>query len=1479
METDMRFFPLAMLASGCIEEIEKKNFPPTIGFVLPAAGSTEDAGEIITIEVEVADLDHAPQDLVVAIYSDLDGLVDEGSAETSGSFSTSTTALSVGLHTLQATVTDPAGEVQDAELVTVVNGPPDTPSISITPAEPSTGDELYATVEEESISDPNGDEVSFVYDWYLHIDGGDQVLKLEGSQSLSADETAKNQTWTARATPGDGRLEGDYGEASVTILNSAPALSAASISPSEEVTTSTELVCSADEYSDLDEAQTPDNEELVLSYAWALADGTELGTDAALQLAPGTVQPGDVATCTATVTDSDGEAASLAAEVAVENTTPTLDSVEIAADGYRQGDTLTCSHTASDADGGEPEASYEWTNAGTAVSSEAAYTIALDSAAKGNVLVCTVSVTDAHGGTASGTAEATVENTPPVALSAAVDPAADITTSSLLACTAESEDADAEELEASYSWTGEDGTELGTGSSLQLDPSAVQPGGTATCTATFTDSDSEADSAAASVEISNSDPSVDGTEITADGYRQGDTLTCSHTASDPDGGEPAATYEWTNGEAVVSSEAAYTIALDSAAKGDLLVCTVTVADSHGGTAAGTAEATVENTDPVALSVSVDPAEGASTAALLACTGEAEDADADDLAVSFSWTAGDTVLGEESGLQLDPGMVQPGDTVECTATFSDADGEDAVASASVGIANSDPVLDSVSIAADGYRQGDTLTCSHAASDPDGGEPAVEYAWTNGEAVISSEAAYTIALDSASAGDALACTVTISDAHGGTAEATAEATVENTLPTVDSIAYDLAFDEVYTDTDLSVEVETSDADGDEVTLSFAWYIDGELVDGETGSTLESGLFTKGQTVYAVATPSDGIGEGDPASLEAEARTVRNSLPDVPVTTLELSDGTLSCTASTEDSDGDEVSFAFSWQRDGEDHDGAGQEDGESSSAVENPMTGEWQCLAIPYDGEAEGGQGGSDILYVENYYDPVAISFIPVARWQEAERTLDGFVTLGETGETTTLPPLVTVRLASAEYLESSETSDACELTARFIQRETAGEIEILGGTGTGTGSYDSSWGNFEGHLTIFEDTLTESCHRLDPAVFEDGAPLSLLEGMHFGLAIGELSGTQEELLGTAYGDLWPALQDSFVTQGIAINRPDGSGSYRFTAYDRNVGSLHGLDMDSCGELEGVEICGETIPDGDGLALASSTYPVDALVLGHTIWWDYLADLDLGILQEDVPDMDDFDGDGSPDGEDCDDDDPEVSTLLDEIPYDGLNNDCDGDTPDDDLDGDGYTHWMECDDSDPDVSPDEEEIEYDGLDNDCDEETLDDDLDGDGYGYSEDCEDWNPDVHDEGDDSVCDEQDNDCDGYVDEDWEDLLDTDPSSPLQMAALDDQGDGFVATGFFSGLEDEDAFRFYFTDDGQWIYDSDDLICNLVVPDGIQAELRFYFNGVLIASDPYGEEVKMDGTTPVENEGNYTIEVIATEGLSCTQEYELTCQKVDFGL
>ena len=163
----------------------------------------------------------------------------------------------------------------------------------------------------------------------------------------------------------------------------------------------------------------------------------------------------------------------------------------------------------------------------------------------------------------------------------------------------------------------------------------------------------------------------------------------------------------------------------------------------------------------------------------------------------------------------------------------------------------------------------------------------------------------------------------------------------------------------------------------------------------------------------------------------------------------------------------------------------------------------------------------------------------------------------------------------------------------------------------------------------------------------------------------------------------------------------------------------------------------------------------------------------------PDTTDDDGDGlSEDEGDCDDGDDRVSPDLEEVPYDGLDNDCDGSTPDDDLDGDGAGIAEDCDDGDDSIGPHVEEIPYDGVNNDCDDDTRDDDVDGDGYDLADDCDDTSDLVYPGADELLGNGEDDDCDGLVDErfDYETLDDSCDCGLSSAIAADSTGEVWLA-------------------------------------------------------------------------------------------------------
>ena len=158
------------------------------------------------------------------------------------------------------------------------------------------------------------------------------------------------------------------------------------------------------------------------------------------------------------------------------------------------------------------------------------------------------------------------------------------------------------------------------------------------------------------------------------------------------------------------------------------------------------------------------------------------------------------------------------------------------------------------------------------------------------------------------------------------------------------------------------------------------------------------------------------------------------------------------------------------------------------------------------------------------------------------------------------------------------------------------------------------------------------------------------------------------------------------------------------------------------------------------------------------------------------------------EDCDDEDPAVSPLAEEI-CDGIDNDCDPSTNEQlDGDGDGYVVCDgDCDDGDDGVFPGAEEV-CNGVDDDCDPATDEDgDVDGDGVSICDgDCDDGDG-ANAPGNAELCDGFDNDCDGApgldeVDGDGDGWLlcpdlpaggDCDDADPLTYPEAPEQCDG----------------------------------------------------------------------------------------------------------
>ncbi|MEC8192125.1 MAG: glycine-rich protein [Myxococcota bacterium] len=260
-----------------------------------------------------------------------------------------------------------------------------------------------------------------------------------------------------------------------------------------------------------------------------------------------------------------------------------------------------------------------------------------------------------------------------------------------------------------------------------------------------------------------------------------------------------------------------------AAVGDLSLgthsLTLTATDRDGLTASAVQLLTVHRA-PEAPTVAIAP-EGARTDDDLTATviSPAVDGDGDALSFAYEWSTADAV-GPVSGSVLPASATARGQVWTVTVTPSDDTGPGEPGFASVEIGNTPPFVGGVVIEPGTARVSDALECTTSAvGDPDGDAITLAYSWTiNGVDAGTSERSIAGLF---AAGDAVRCTVVPFDAAGpGAGETSAPLVIDNTPPTAPGVSIELDGDGL---TCAIVDIAV-DADGDPVTYSFAWDVDG-------------------------------------------------------------------------------------------------------------------------------------------------------------------------------------------------------------------------------------------------------------------------------------------------------------------------------------------------------------------------------------------------------------------------------------------------------------------------------------------------------------------------------------------------------------------------------------------------------------------------------------------------------------------------------
>ena len=336
---------------------------------------------------------------------------------------------------------------------------------------------------------------------------------------------------------------------------------------------------------------------------------------------------------------------------------------------------------------------------------------------------------------------------------------------------------------------------------------------------------------------------------------------------------------------------------DQTQRGETWRVEVRASDGTRLSAPATAEVLIENSPPSCEHVTLLPSSG-TTATEFACACDGRvDADGDSAADTCIFQDGTGVLltvdDLTDGCLLPPDQTAKHMTLSCSWITGDGFMEAAAQSSPVVVVqNAAPTAPAVVLAPESATSTDLLECSVAAPATDLDDDGLTYltSWnvngfTNpGTTSVAVTAEQLVGADGAPAGkgDTIVCAVQADDGETvGPAGESNAIVLSNAAPTGGSAIVTLVAPKEG-DVLECIASEATDPDGDPVTWTYQWLVNGQVLPGLGAATLGSEHFDKGDVVTCTATPSDGTDAGTTVTAKLEAM-VANTPPTLAVATL--------------------------------------------------------------------------------------------------------------------------------------------------------------------------------------------------------------------------------------------------------------------------------------------------------------------------------------------------------------------------------------------------------------------------------------------------------------------------------------------------------------------------------------------------------------------------------------------------------------------
>lgn len=863
-------------------------------------------------------------------------------------------------------------------------------AISLEPRSPRRTDPIRVRVERPA-ADVDGDPIAYRHRWTVAGEERNPPLEVP---FLAAGAARKHQRVRVEVRAFDGQLEGPPATAEVTVRNTPPTQPKVEIRPARprkgEALRAAVVAPSAD----------ADGDDVAYRFTWT-RNGRPLAIAGDPREVPGSeVSRNDRFEVTVTPGDGEEDGPSATATVVVVNTPPTPPVIAVEPSHPKGGETLrlVVRRPARDADGDDVRLQIAWTRDGRPAGQGAETLAPTDFRKHERVRV----VVTPHDGVEAGepaAAEVEIANAPPGAPTLAFTVERPAVTGALAATVkVAAPDADGDALKYRYRWLRDgvpveipDGSEASTKepfwTSLAEVPRALFAKGQHwEVEAQASDGEAWGPTGRARTRVVNSPPPAPEVGFSPSRPRRGDGLNLVvKQPPDPDGDAVTYRYTWfRNGQKLANPPDQGQVARGALRKGEQWAVEVVALDGEAESPAVRAEAVVADTPPgpLALGLCEGPVrEGAELAATILAP--SVDPDGDSVALRTEWSVNGKPVPQSQGqLRLVGVPLRKHDRVRVVATPHDGELSGPPAAAECQVINTPPEAPQIAIepAEPTARSGLQVRVVRPAADRDGDAVTYRYRWIR-DGLPGGVEGPAIAPGLPRHRETWRVEVTPFDGEEEGARAVAEAVVANTRPDAPAVVITPAAPAVGQPLTCEVSAPDRDADREPLSLQHRWRRDGKPTPHSDRAALPAGIVRHGERWTCEAWANDGHADGPKAEA---AVTIVNTPPGPPGVAIEPAvpragdDLTCRVTADSPDPDGDPITYAYAWRR-----------NGKAVPALADPRIvpaslvkkgDRYRCTVTPHDGLQGGAPGEAEKVVANSAPGPARIALEP---WDPVE----------------------------------------------------------------------------------------------------------------------------------------------------------------------------------------------------------------------------------------------------------------------------------------------------------------------------------------------------------------------------------------------------------------------------------------------------------------------------------------------------------------